>query len=129
MEDLDEESYKKRKLEQVEYRNKKRYSSIFMFAATIFEILETMAIMLVLFIITAFILLKLFNPENAAVQIAFQISTVVIFIGGLVLGFLIYKKVIQWAIKKFHLEDKLLDDVKSHYIKPSKEEREAELKR
>ena len=39
MEDLDEESYKKRKLEQVEYRNKKRYSSIFMFAATIFEIL------------------------------------------------------------------------------------------
>lgn len=129
MEDLDEESYKKRKLEQVEYRNKKRFSSIFMLVATAFEIVETIILMLILFILMAFILLKLFNPDNPAVQIAFQISTVVIFIGGLVLGFLIYKKAIHWVIKKFNLEEKLLEDVTSHYIKPTKDEMEAELKR
>ncbi len=129
MEDLDEESYKKRKLEQVEYRNKKRFSSIFMLVATAFEIVETIVLMLILFILMAFILLKLFNPDNPAVQIAFQISTVVIFIGGLVLGFLIYKKTIHWVIKKFNLEEKLLEDVTSHYIKPTKDEMEAELKR
>jgi uncharacterized membrane protein len=129
MEDLDEESREKRKREQIEYRNKKRTSGIFMFAATIFEIVETIILMLVLFLLTAFILLKCFDPENPAVQIAFQVSTVIIFIGGMILGFLIYKKTVTWAIKKFNLQDKLMDDVVRHYIKPTEEEREAELRR
>ncbi len=129
MEDLDEESYKKRKQEQVAYREKKRLSTIFMFIATVFEILETLLIMLVLFILDAFILLKIFNPESPTIQIIFQISTIVIFIGSLVLGFLLYKKLIRWVIVKFNLKEKLMDDVIIHYIKPSKDEMEAELRR
>ena len=97
MEDLDEESYKKRKQEQVAYREKKRRS--------------------------------IFNPESPTIQIIFQISTIVIFIGSLVLGFLLYKKLIRWVIVKFNLKEKLMDDVIIHYIKPSKDEMEAELRR
>ncbi|MCR4580546.1 MAG: hypothetical protein K5681_09405 [Treponema sp.] len=129
MEDLDEEAKAKRKKEQVEYRNKKRTSNIFMLAATAFEILETLLLIILMFLIVAVILFKCFDPESQGVQIAFQVSTVVIFIGGMILGFLIYKKAVQWAIKKFHLEDILLDDVKRHYIKPTKDEMEEELKR
>jgi len=46
MEDLDEEAKARRKKEQVEYRNKKRTSNIFMLAATAFEILETLILMI-----------------------------------------------------------------------------------
>ena len=47
-------------------------------------------------------------------------------LGGLVIGFIIYKKAMGWAINKFNLKDKLLDDVTSHYIK--KDENEEKLR-
>ena len=129
MEDFDEETREKRKREQIEYRNKKRTSTIFMVIASIFEILETLALMIVMFVILAFVMLKLLNPESQVVMVLFQIMSVVIFAGGMILGFLIYKKAVRWAIKKFNLEDALLDDVKRHYIKPAEKETEQELRR
>ena len=129
MEDLDKEAYERRKRDQLEYRAKKRTSSIFMLAATAFEIVETLIIMLALFLLDAFILLKVCNPESATVQIIFQITTIIIFLGGIVLGFLLYKKIIRWVIIKFNLKDKLMDEVTSHYIKPTEGEMEEKLKR
>ncbi|MCH5292923.1 MAG: hypothetical protein J1E07_04225 [Treponema sp.] len=129
MQDLDEESREIRKKQQIEYRNRRKVSTIFMFVATLFEILETLLLMLALFALDALIMLRLFNPENQSVQIAFQVSIVVIFIGGLVGGFLIYKNIVRWVIKKFSLEKVLLDDVVRHYIKPSQDEMEQQLRR
>lgn len=129
MQDLDEESREIRKKQQIEYRNRRKVSTIFMLVATVFEILETLLLMLALFALDALIMLRLFNPENQSVQIAFQVSIVVIFIGGLIGGFLIYKNIVRWVIKKFSLEKVLLDDVVRHYIKPSQDEMEQQLKR
>ena len=59
----------------------------------------------------------------------FEVLKMVAFIGGLFLGFLVFRKVINLFIRKKHLEDKLTENVKSHYLKKTKEEREMELRR
>lgn len=129
MEDYDEESKAKRKKEQIEFRNKKRTSSIFMFFATIFEIIETLLLIILLYIGLVLLTGKIFAPDSQAAGTFFQIGTVVIFIGGMILGFLIYKKVVVFAIKKMKLEDKLSDDVLNHYIKKTDDEIKEELKK
>lgn len=129
MVDYDEESKAKRKKEQVEFRNKKRTSNLFMFFATIFEIVETVLLILLLYIGLVLIISKLFAPDSQVAGTIFQIGTIVIFFGGMVLGFIIYKKAVVFAIKKMKLEDKLSEEVLSHYIKKSEEELKQELKR
>lgn len=129
MVDYDEESKAKRKKEQVEFRNKKRTSNLFMFFATIFEIVETLLLILLLYIGLVLIISRLFAPDSQVAGTIFQIGTIVIFFGGMVLGFIIYKKAVVFAIKKMKLEDKLSEEVLSHYIKKSEEELKQELKR
>lgn len=129
MVDYDEESKAKRKKEQVEFRNKKRTSNLFMFFATIFEIVETVLLILLLYIGLVLIISRLFAPDSQVAGTIFQIGTIVIFFGGMVLGFIIYKKAVVFAIKKMKLEDKLSEEVLSHYIKKSEEELKQELKR
>ena len=129
MVDYDEESKAKRKKEQVEFRNKKRTSNLFMFFATIFEIVETLLLIVLLYIGLVLIISRLFAPDSQVAGTIFQIGTIVIFFGGMVLGFIIYKKAVVFAIKKMKLEDKLSEEVLSHYIKKSEEELKQELKR
>lgn len=129
MEDLDEEARARRRKEQIEYRNKKRFSNIFMIGATLFNIVETFVIIIALLVLGIFILTKTCNPETAAFSNILGVLVIVLSFGGLVLGFLVYKKVTGWVIKRFNLEDKLLDSIKMHYQKKTKEEKEAELKR
>lgn len=125
--DLDEEEKARRKAESVAYRNKKRYSSIFMLCASVFEILESLAIMFVMFFIAAFFIFKVFKATGPTGQVLFQVLMILIFISGLILGFLVYKKTITWVIKKYKLEDKLLDEVLLHYTK--KDDLEEKLRR
>lgn len=127
--DLDEEEKQNRKKMMVEWRNKKRFSNIFMFVASIFEIVETLILMLVAFILVSFVLIKICNPDSMAVQIIYQGLSVVIFVGGLIGGFFIYKAVIRWVITKFDLKDKLTDEILFHYVKKSDEEAKEELKK
>ena len=129
MEDYDQESKAKRKKEQIEFRNKKRTSSIFMFFATIFEIIETLLLIILAYIALVFIISRVFPADSKVAGTIFQIGTVVIFIGGMILGFLIYKKVVVFAIKKMKLEDKLSDDVLNHYIRKTDDEIKEELKK
>lgn len=127
--DYDEAEQKRRREETIAWREQRRKSTLFMLAASVFEIIETIIIIFVLFIISSLLCFKVFNPENSVVQIAFQASLVVIFLGGIVLGFLVYKKVISLVIRKFKLEDILSKDVVSHYVKKSKDEQTEELKK
>lgn len=129
MQDLDEEEKARRKKDIVEYRTKKTKSTIFMICAAAFEIVETALIMLVLFLLVSFVLFRCFNPQNPTIQVLFEVFSILIFIGSMFIGFLIYKKVMRWVIVKFKLEDVLLKDVLEHYIKKSKSEIEEELRR
>ena len=122
MDNLNEEEKARHKQQQVEYRNKKRFSSIFLFIATIFEIIETFIIILLLIIGSVAITAKFVDVNSALFSNILGIIIIVFSLGGLVIGFIIYKKAMGWAINKFNLKDKLLDDVTSHYIKKNEEE-------
>ena len=122
MDNLNEKEKARHKQQQVEYRNKKRFSSIFLFIATIFEIIETFIIILLLIIGSIAITTRFVDVNSALFSNILGIIIIVFSLGGLVIGFIIYKKAMGWAIKKFNLKDKLLDDVTSHYIKKNENE-------
>lgn len=126
MDNLNEEEKARHKQQQVEYRNKKHFSSIFLFIATIFEIIETFIIILLLIIGSIAITTRFVDVNSALFSNILGIIIIVFSLGGLVIGFIIYKKAMGWAINKFNLKDKLLDDVTSHYIK--KDENEEKLR-
>lgn len=126
MDNLNEEEKARHKQQQVEYRNKKRFSSFFLFIATIFEIIETFIIILLLIIGSIAITTRFVDVNSALFSNILGIIIIVFSLGGLVIGFIIYKKAMGWAINKFNLKDKLLDDVTSHYIK--KDENEEKLR-
>ncbi|MCR5062884.1 MAG: hypothetical protein K6A89_06325 [Treponema sp.] len=125
MEELDEEEKRRRK-EQIEYRNKKRNSNLFTFIATIFEIIETAAIVF-FFIILSIIIIDKINVSEKLQSIISSVLLIASFFGGLVLGFFIFKKLMGFVIRKFKLEDKLLDSITVHYLK-SKEDLKEEQK-
>ena len=104
------------------YRYPKLFSSIFLFIATIFEIIETFIIILLLIIGSIAITTRFVDVNSALFSNILGIIIIVFSLGGLVIGFIIYKKAMGWAIKKFNLKDKLLDDVTSHYIKKNENE-------
>ena len=122
MDNLDDEEKARHKQQQIEYRNKKRFSSIFLFSATIFEIIETFLIILLLIIGSVAVTTRFVDVNSALFSNILGIILMVFSLGGLVIGFIIYKKAMGWAIKKFNLKDKLLDDVTSHYIKKNENE-------
>ena len=126
MDNLNDEEKARHKQQQVEYRNKKRFSSIFLFIATMFEIIETFIIILLLIIGSIAITTRFVDVNSALFSNILGIIIIVFSLGGLVIGFIIYKKAMGWAINKFNLKDKLLDDVTSHYIK--KDENEEKLR-
>ena len=126
MDNLNDEEKARHKQQQVEYRNKKRFSSIFLFIATIFEIIETFIIILLLIIGSIAITTRFVDVNSALFSNILGIIIIVFSLGGLVIGFIIYKKAMGWAINKFNLKDKLLDDVTSHYIQ--KDENEEKLR-
>lgn len=123
-ENMDPIIYEKRKKEAIEIREKKRKSAVFMFFASLFEIIETLIIVILLFLLTMFLCFKVFklNENQELQQMLLPALMFFVFIGGMILGFIVYKKVVRWAIKKFKLEDKLSEEVLYHYR--SKEENE-----
>ena len=126
MEELDEEEKRRRK-EQIEYRNKKRNSNLFTFIATIFEIIETAAIVFFFIILTNFIIDKI-NVSEKLQSIISSVLLIASFFGGLGLGFFIFKKLMGFVIRKFKLEDKLLDSITVHYLKSKEDLKEEQDK-
>lgn len=118
--EYDEEEKARRKKAQVEYRNKRNFSYLFILLATIFEIVESFVLIVLLVLGTLSIFSLVVKHITASEALISNIAGIIIIvdsIGGIVLGFIIYKKLINWFINKFNLNDKLLDDVKIHYVK------------
>lgn len=130
--DMTEQEKQEREIrmqKEIELRIKKRNSRIFLICGSAFEIIETLAVILLLFLIFSLIIFKLLKlPESLALTV-FQFSTIVSFIGGLFLGFIIYKKCARFVIEKFNLSDKLTNEVLGHYARRNKEEDAEVLKR
>ena len=118
-----------RQKKELELRAKKRNSRLFLFLGSIFEIVETLAVILLLFVFFSFLILRVFHLPEAAARTIFQFSTIVSFIGGLFLGFMIYKTCANFVIEKFNLSEKLSTEVLSHYSKRYKEAEKEALKK
>ena len=120
------EELKKREIER---RNKSRNSRLFLFFGSVFEIVETLLVILGLFILFSFLIFKVFNLPEEAAKTIYQYSTIVSFLGGLFLGFVIYKNCANFVIEKFKLEDKLSNEVLGHYSKRYRKAQEEALKK
>ena len=129
--DLSEEEYKARKEAVIAAQKKRNFSNIFVLCASIFLIVETMIILGILMIPLFAIfshLIPRFN-NSTAIGMAFAVTQMVFFVGGLILGFMVFRKVMNYIIRHNHLEEKLTENVLSHYLKKTKEEKEMELRR
>ena len=130
-EDLSEEEYKARKEAVIAAQKKRNFSNIFVLCASIFLILETMIILGILMIPLFAIfshLIPRFN-NSTAIGMAFAVSQMVFFVGGLILGFMVFRKVVNYIIRHYKLQDRLTENVLSHYLKKTKEEKAMELRR
>ncbi len=114
---------------EIEMRNKKRNSRIFLVCGSIFEIVETLAVILLLFILFSVLIFRVFKLNEELAKTVYQFSTIVSFVGGLFGGFIIYKKCAQFVIEKFNLKDKLTNEVLGHYAKRDKNAEAEELKK
>ena len=83
---------------------KKGNSFLFIICGTLLSIVLFLAIAFTLLVISAFLFIKL--PAEPMVN-AFSISLMIAIIVALFLGMFLYQKIVQWALVKFNLEDKL----------------------
>jgi len=125
--ELDEAEQERRKREEIAYRNKKRNSRLLVFFGSVFEVIETLFIVILLFIGSAALFSRILSAEVFTKVYSFL--TIVVFFGGLVGGFLIYRVLMQFIIEKFNLRDKLTDEVLQHYDKVTREKMEEAKKR
>ena len=118
-----------RQQKELERRAKVRNSRLFLFFGSIFEIIETLLVILILFVFFSFLIFRVFQLPEATARTIFQFSTIVSFIGGLFLGFMIYKNCANFVIEKFNLTDKLSDEILGHYSKRYRKAQEEVLKK
>lgn len=125
--DFDEAELARRKKDQIEYRNKKRNSSILTFCSSLYEIVVSLVIFFVLFLLAAVIVSKTGLQDASNLLFYVMIALLIV---SIILGFFIYKVTVRAIIKKYHLEDKILDSVLYHYKtkKEIKAERDSGLK-
>ncbi len=115
MDELDEKEKEKRKNDQIAYRKKQSTSNTFLLFGTIFEIVISFLFVLVYFLISAVIVYRLLNVSEETGSIIFNILLIITFIGGLVSGFWVYKRLGRWVINKWNLKEKLRDDVLNQF--------------
>ena len=63
-----------RQKKELELRAKKRNSRLFLFFGSIFEIVETLAVILLLFVFFSFLILRVFQLPEATARTIFQFS-------------------------------------------------------
>lgn len=129
MTDEEKEERLERQKKELELRAKKRNSRLFLFFGSIFEIVETLAVILLLFVFFSFLIFRVFQLPEATARTIFQFSTIVSFIGGLFLGFMIYKSCANFVIEKFNLTGKLSNEILGHYSKRYRNEQKEALKK
>ena len=124
-EEITQESEEKKKA-KIEAQRKKTTTNIFLFFACCWHIIETLSIMIAMFILYIIITYRVLQvPGNSqAGGIASAIMMLVILVGGMILGFRVYVLSIRWFIKKYHYENKLTKEVLDRYTKMAGEKEE-----
>ncbi len=114
--DFSPEEMERRKHDKIEYRNKKRNSTIFVLASTLIQIIESLLILALLLLADIFVCFKIFDLNKLeAGPTILQFSFFGLFFVGLILGFFAYKYTMYFIVTKFDLKGKLLDETLEHY--------------
>ncbi|MBQ9495519.1 MAG: hypothetical protein IJR50_07775 [Treponema sp.] len=107
------EEEKKRHAELRKKSEQKRNTVIFMLCVSIVEVALMLAFMVAFYILAAVVIYRVFNAQSA---VPMQIMSPLAFIGGVVVGFILHKKIMCFFINILHLQNKLQDGIADHYL-------------
>ena len=112
MEEFDEKERERRKNDQIDYRNKQKISNLFLFIGTVCEIIISFLFVIIFFILS--VLITTIIPESAQ-SIVYNILLILSFVGGIALGFFVYRALGRLIIEKSNLKHKLREDVLNQF--------------
>ncbi|MCQ2589454.1 MAG: hypothetical protein MJ179_03425 [Treponema sp.] len=105
---------------KIEAQKRKRNTNIFLFFTVIIQIVVTLAIIIGLFVVSIVLVSLIFGKDNVWAVKIMNVLMFTEFIGGLILGFIVFSAIVRLIIRKFHLEDKLTKEVLDRYKKVEK---------
>jgi len=109
---MEMEAEKKRREAIVKKSELKRNTILFTIASCIVQVILMLALMTALYIIVAVLCYRVLRFESA---LPIQIASPLIFIGGMIFGFILHKKVMYVIIDKLNLYDKLQKGLGDYY--------------
>ena len=109
---MEAEAEKKRREAIVKKSELKRNTILFTIASCIVQVILMLALMTALYIIVAVLCYRVLRFESA---LPIQIASPLIFIGGMIFGFILHKKVMYVIIDKLNLYDKLQKGLGDYY--------------
>ena len=112
MDEFDEKERERRKNDQISYRNKQKISNLFLFIGTVCEIIISFLFVIIFFILS--VLITTIIPESAQ-SIVYNILLILSFVGGIALGFFVYRALGRLIIEKSNLKHKLREDVLNQF--------------
>ena len=109
---MEMEAEKKRREAIVKKSELKRNTILFTIASCLVQVILMLALMTALYIIVAVLCYRVLRFESA---LPIQIASPLIFIGGMIFGFILDKKVMYVIIDKLNLYDKLQKGLGDYY--------------
>ena len=94
--------------------SKHSFTILFIFISSVFNIILTFGLIILLIVLSSFILFKClgFSPEGKLSIVVILVS----FLAGLIGGMTIFTKLCAWVIDKFNLQNKLESQVLGRYL-------------
>ena len=106
------EAEKKRREAIIKKSELKRNTIFFTIVSCIVQVILMLALMTVLYILAAVLCYRVFRLESA---LPIQIASPLVFIGGMIFGFILHKKIMFVIIDKLNLYDKLQKGLGDYY--------------
>ena len=106
------EAGKKRREAIIKKSELKRNTIFFTIVSCIVQVILMLALMTVLYILAAVLCYRVFRLESA---LPIQIASPLVFIGGMIFGFILHKKIMYVIIDRLNLYDKLQKGLGDYY--------------
>lgn len=106
------EAEKKRREAIIKKSELKRNTIFFTIVSCIVQVILMLALMTVLYILAAVLCYRVFRLESA---LPIQIASPLVFIGGMIFGFILHKKIMYVIIDRLNLYDKLQKGLGDYY--------------
>ena len=106
------EAERKRREEIIKKSELKRNTIFFTIISCIIQVILMLALMTALYILAAVLCYRVFRLESA---LPIQIASPLVFVGGMIFGFILHKKIMYVIIDKLNLYDKLQKGLGDYY--------------